>query len=425
MIWPANLGGKQILNSEHTKCLSAQKYCLYALAASLPLSIFLSQIFAYASVGLWLFDLLWNRRLPKKIWRPFIIPVVLFVGIALFSCIIGVRPFYSLSKTHRLIFLGVIFLIPDLNIQLLSRGYRSLLKNAVLIFIAASCVHAAYDLIRIPWAILNGQTIYGPGSMRDPQMYLTALAFIIAIALFSRSAHKFTTWIGPFLFDVAAMILHFKRGIWLSFIVVVTFLGLFSRQWKLILLALLCTAGLSLLPPVRQRWEQVAQEWTLEEGGRCTLWTRVAPAIIADHPLGMGYRSTRNEDLLQYSRYVQRKLSHLHNNALQITLELGWPGLAVWALWMITTIVVLYKNYKESLKKDGETVWLSAGCLCAFLGLMANGMVEYNFGAGEIFMLLCLIMGIGNAESQRYKGIRASIELTGANLTDRKQNENN
>ena len=157
--------------------------------------------------------------------------------------------------------------------------------------------------------------------------------------------------------------------------------------------ALACACLLLLVPQVQKRIGQLREEPTEHRGGRFVLWTQVAPAALMDNPYGIGWRATTHEDLLKYSPHVQPGLDHLHNNILQVALETGWLGLAVWLVWMGLTLCIIIANYKWE-KSRGPPGWLSYGNFGAFSGLMINGLVENNFGDSEILLLFCWLMGI-------------------------------
>jgi O-antigen ligase len=108
----------------------------------------------------------------------------------------------------------------------------------------------------------------------------------------------------------------------------------------------------------------------------------------------MGWYAVTHEDFVPHTEYVQPHLDHLHNNLLQVALETGWLGLAVWLAWMGLTARVLYVAYRRLQPGPSPLSGVAAGGLAAFGGLMLNGLVEYNFGDTEILMLLSFIMGL-------------------------------
>jgi O-antigen ligase len=164
-----------------------------------------------------------------------------------------------------------------------------------------------------------------------------------------------------------------------------------------VFLLLLVAIGAAFLPPVQTRLRLIQEEFQIRTGGRYALWSTVAPALLREYPLGMGWRSVTHEDLLKHGVPVQKKLNHLHNNVLQVRLETGWLGLAAWLAWMGAVFVWLARGYRRACAEHSPWAGPALGVLTGFTALHFNGLVENNFGDGEVFMLMNLLMGIGVA----------------------------
>jgi O-antigen ligase len=244
--------------------------------------------------------------------------------------------------------------------------------------------------------VAGGADLFSTGTMRDPQMYMVALCLALGLlAPGAGSRRSRRGWAAAAVLLVVGMILHFKRGVWAAATGAVAIMALAGRRRRLLAGIVLCVAVAAALPPVRARWQAVGDEYSYRMGGRYLLWSRVAPELLREHPAGIGWCAVRHEDLLEISRYVQPKLNHLHNNILQVALELGWAGLAAWFALVIRAGCVMARNYRHGLASGcPAAAWPAWGVLGAFSGLMLNGLVEYNFGDGEILMVLALLMGL-------------------------------
>ena len=111
----------------------------------------------------------------------------------------------------------------------------------------------------------------------------------------------------------------------------------------------------------------------------------------------MGWKSVRHEDFVAVTDQVEPRLNHLHNNLLQIRLELGWFGLIAWTLWMGAVGWQLYRAARARGAGTCGDGTLALGLLGAFTGLMINGLVEYNFGDSEVFLLMLFLIGLSAA----------------------------
>jgi len=369
---------------------------LLALAFCLPISIALAEPLAFLIIPLWIYAATRERRWSITLRCPLFGPVMLFVLMAVAASFFGVRPSVSIHKFHRLLLFLLIFVIHDvfgsMHNQSTDSGKNTGLTPFIFAFISGAVLLGAYDVIRVPLQVWQGRNCFDTGNMRDPQFYLVALSFLCAYVLFG-TYRKWPVWMAIVLTGVG-LILHFKRGVWLSFLLGMTCVAVFIRKWKPVALILFCALLLLLVPQVRERLGQLHEEFQLEQGGRFALWTQVTPALLAQHPHGMGFCAMKHEDFVPYAPYIQPKLSHLHNNLLQIAVETGWLGLGAWLLWMTTTFLMLYLLNRRAVKTPFPDSWIACGALGAFSGLMINGLVESNISDTEILMLLCLIMGM-------------------------------
>jgi O-antigen ligase len=362
---------------------------LLSFSLTLPISISLAEPLVFLAIPLWVYGLI-SRRDASLFQCPYFWPVAIFALIALLSSLWGVRPEVSLMKCHRLFLLSVVFMMGTAFRPDCENGWEKV-RLSVVLFVAGTTLRAIYDVVRVAIEVGRGVPLYDTGNMRDPQMYLVSSCFLLA-AFIGRGRDR-RNHMAPLLLGLNAigLILHFKRGVWFSILFSAGLMSWLARRRKIVMAVVLSAVALAFVPQVRNRMELLKKEWSDNLGGRHVLWTQVAPAMLKQYPLGMGFKATKHEDFLPYAAYVQPKLDHLHNNVLQVTLEMGSAGLAAWLGWMAMTFWMLYK---ASYGRAGEAAELALGALGAFCGLMFNGMVEYNFGDSEILMLLCFLMGL-------------------------------
>lgn len=394
---------------------SSVRILFFLHAALLPISIAAGQVWAYLlavlALGAWVVG-----RMPG-LWRmPLARAMGLFVLAALFSAMVGVRPEVAFSKMDRLLLLLVPLLLPLIGLTLDDADASRLWRRLLLAFLIGCTVKAGYDCVRIPVQYLLAQRAYASaqaagtlafdalppslfdlGNMRDPQFYAVAICIAAALWLTRAPGFRRPLLLLSLLITGAAMVLHFKRGAWIALVIALVVMGLMSRQRRLLIVLLFVACFAALLPQVRARVGELREEIQLRSGGRFSLWTRVMPALYTEYPLGMGWRSVQHSDLTLYRAPVQKKLNHLHNNALQVRLETGWQGLAAWLLWMGSAFVLLFRSWRCASRNESAWRGPALGLFSAFLALHLNGLVEYNFGDGEIFMLLNLILALGSA----------------------------
>lgn len=375
----------------------ALRAALLGWAFTLPISITLAQTLFFGAAVPLAVAAAWKRKIafrPRAC--PLFGPVLLFSAVAVAASAWGVRPLHSLMKCHRLLMLAIPFLLGGAFEASLAeaRAGASRAEHALAAFGAGVAGLGLYDLVRFPLRMWQGERLYDLGNMRDPQFYMVALCFALARGLRTeqRRERRWASALG--VLCVLGVLAHCKRGVWAATLCAVSLVGAVARRYRLLLVAVSAALVLLAVPEARTRLVQARAEWSPRAGGRYVLWTRVAPALLRKYPWGMGLCGVRHEDLARHARYVQPGLNHLHNNFLQVALELGWAGLAAWIYWMGITAASLAVAYRRARQEAPEHAWMALGGLGGFAGLMINGLVEYNFGDSEILMLLGLIMGV-------------------------------
>jgi O-antigen ligase len=371
----------------------------YALMA--PISIALSQPLVFAAFPIWLYGVI-RRRDARPLRSPYFLPIVLFMLLAFASSLWAIHPDITFPKCHRLLMLPLVFIVGSVFRPDRAGGWTKA-TWAVALFVCGTTFRAFYDVCRVAGEVSGGTPLFQTGTMRDPQMYMTALCLLVAILLYPPRPGLVRRARWAVLANAVGLVIHFKRGAWFSFGLAMGIVALVARRWRILGVLALCGLGLLLVPQTRARLAMLRDESSFRMGGRYVLWTEVAPGLLRDHPLGVGWGGVRYRDLRSYYWGVQRGLKHVHNNVLQVAIEVGWMGLALWLWWMGTAFAVMGPASRRGVRRPGESSWLALGLLAAFSALMFNGVVEYNFGDSEILMLLCFLMGLSDVVREKQR----------------------
>ncbi len=272
-------------------------------------------------------------------------------------------------------------------------------------FLAGSAVLGLKDLILYPVLALRKPlpdyltALIDKGSMTDGQMLMLGVVgttFLIVSMIREERRIPWAYW-GILLAQGAGLLINFKRGSWFCALILVAVIFLIRLRWKAWLMASVVILAFFLLPPVQSRMGQLSREFNSEGGGRLTMWFKIAPQLIRDNPMGVGYGCLTNDRMKAVYRRVEPHRNHLHANWAQVLVETGWIGFLLYLAWMIRTLC------------DGAT-WIrttrgqalevhAAACMVVLLlaGLMLNGLVEYNFGDTEMMFVYAVMMGLAVA----------------------------
>lgn len=191
---------------------------------------------------------------------------------------------------------------------------------------------------------------------------------------------------------LVVFLINLKRGPWLGVACGALLLGSAVSRRALMLIILVAIFAVTLLTPVRERMLHSGDDFSVY-GGRKNMWM-MGVELVERFPLGLGLDNARYmRELLPGLPPLHR---HMHNNLLNIAVETGWVGLLTYGWWMVGVILYSLALWKRA-RDIPQFKHLSSVCLgtsAAILGWQVAGLVEYNFGDGEIRMIVLLLIGI-------------------------------
>lgn len=433
-------------------------YVFIGIVFLMPLKLSLTYAILIPSILLWLLAPGTKDKLTRVLVLPFIKPLVLFFILSLGTALFGIRPITSISQLTGLLFfllsipffVGCIARIPPIKVLLsLLLGqsiasYHSLLEAAFpesinKLFIGTVSESGQLTLV-IPLALAIAVTIFRetrssgseyPNLMPSIQDLLHCIANTLLFGAFGFSNYFDTPFVLQLILALAsgavilngcltllrqlatrtcssyriyeavlrvllpalltALLVNLKRGPWLGITIGVSlFLLLYYRKTFLPLALLSIVAALS-ISPVRERLTQSSQHFYIS-GGRSTIWS-VGMDLSVQYPLGVGFENS--EFLREFAPEVPPELIHFHNNFLNILVETGWLGLLLFIWWLYA---VLRFCFSRQIHARYEPVMRGIGC--ALIAWQTAGLVEYNFGDSEVFLMVLLVLSMLVAYSE-------------------------
>lgn len=291
------------------------------------------------------------------------------------------------------------FLLLPVTASLVTSPRRAM--QVVWAFLAGGTVLAVKDLILHPLRAARRPVpdfltaLIDKGSMTDGQMLMLAVVASMAVALvFPRNGRRVPGWIWLMLVvQIAGLLINFKRGSWFCAVLLVGGLLASHLRWRGWLLALAIAAGIAALPPVWHRLSGLGQELTRADG-RMAMWTKVAPALVREHPGGVGYGRLTNGMMKEVWPRIEPNRNHLHANWAQVLVETGWAGLAAYLAWMVWGLAQAVRGGLASRGGDPLARVVAPVVLLVMAGLNLNGLVEYNIGDTELMFVYAVILGM-------------------------------
>jgi len=385
---------------KHARRIEQWSYrCFLGAVFAITFSIALGETLLVAGFILFVLFLFRERGFPVFPRVGWI--ALVFVIIAIFTALFGVNPPRGIHRLSRLFWLVALPMSATLirSRERLTEVFRAFaLGCGVLVF--EVCVQKPIQaLLEVRAGETEGldflTALIDKGSMTDGQMLMMGVLVTAGLISISRASHGHAVgWWLLLVVQTVAVVVNFKRGSWICAGVFATVFVAARRSWK----SIIPVAGLILLvvalPVVRYRLSSLTDELSVRSGGRMTMWVKIAPGLIRDHPWGVGYGSLTNEMMRKYAPEVEPDRGHLHSNVLQVLVETGWAGFVVYMVWMIHAVVDGARSLKYSRHKVLKDEILSVTVLLTLLALLSNGLVEYNFGDTELLIVYAVLMGI-------------------------------
>lgn len=375
-------------------------YALVAAAFFAPFTLPGGRLCVALALILLLIEPLANIRARKfPLFPPVAWLALAWIVLACIVTVNGVHPEIGVPRLEKLLWFIAIPVSSCLvcNVKRLRAMMHAFVAGGVVLsldILIINTIHAVKAVRDGEFSSFSG-AIINEGSMTDGGVLVVTILATLAVVMVQKfRQRKMIYSVMALIIQACAMILNFKRGSWITVLVMVTIFVAIKVNWKSLLILFAAVVVAIMLPPVQSRLVSLKSEFNPDGGGRATMWVVIAPELVRQYPGGVGYRSLTNEMMHNIFWRVEKDRDHLHSNLVQILVATGWAGLALYLAWMIMAFwngcrfIYLSKEHPE-----GEEIY-ALGLTLMLLALYINGLVEYNFGDAEIVLLYGLIMGI-------------------------------
>lgn len=376
---------------------------LVVLAVGLAFSITLSEttLLVLAAV------LLVGARVPGAAPAPLTAPLLAFVGWTLVAALMSIDPVDSLRAAKSLLPLATFWIVfASLPAAAAARRFATVLFGAV----TGAAVAAIVQVVGCPLDGSYGAPAQMPivGTFFNKctrahaffSIYMT-LAGVLAVVLtltlarlrsFVRPVYAASAW----LVGAVALGLTLVRGAWLGFLVGAGLtLALERRRFlSVAMLVTLLTAVLA-MPVVHRRVETIGDPADDTTRDRLAM-LKGGLRLVREHPVaGIGPGQVKHAyPIYAPPEALRRHTSHLHNTPLQIAVERGLVGLALW-LWIFVAFFVrtgrILRRVPATATADRALV---VGALAAVATFLVSGLFEYNFGDTEVLLVTLAAMAL-------------------------------
>jgi len=381
---------------------------LVLLAVGLAASISLSETVLLVLAS-WLVATRKARGGYRPLGWPMAGPILGFAGWTVVTALTSGRPLESLVATKGLWTLATVWIVlhalPD------APGARRFLTRLVWALALVSVV-AIVQVATCSGARLHVQDPALPPLVRSVfgrcgrahgffSIYMTLAGVLGAVLLATLprlGSPERPRWLARLTWLVSAIAfgLTFVRGAWLGFAAgVLATLALLRRRIATLWVVLVFVAGILAIPGVLARVETIADP--ADPNARERLFMiQAGLRLAAEHPLlGIGPGGVKHA----YPEYapreaVKRATGHLHNTPLQIAVERGLVGLALWLAIFVDFFARAAGVLRRLPRDDDAARALVVGSVSAVVGFLVAGLFEYNFGDTEVLLVAMTLMAL-------------------------------
>jgi hypothetical protein len=378
---------------------------LVLLVAGLAASITLSQTMLVV-LALWL--LRERHRARVQLTWPLAVPIAAFAAWSVLAALLSAAPADSLRASHSLIGLAALWVV--LHAVEDARRARWF---ATALFIALSTV-AALAIVQV--ATCGGERLTAKAAGLPPvlssffgkchrahgfySIYMTlggvlALVLLVTLPRLMHLGHRVAA-AAAWLVGAVGFALTLVRGAWVGFAVgLAVLVCTVRRQTVTFVGVLLLAAAVLSVPAVLQRVLSFVDTRDATARERVAMMY-AGVAMLREHPIvGIGPGQVKR----LYPQYapveaVRRHTSHVHNTPLQIAVERGFVGVALW-LWILAAffarVLKIWQLLPPAAVQDRALV---AGCAAAIVAFMIGGLFEYNFGDTEVLLVALSLMAL-------------------------------
>jgi len=263
-----------------------------------------------------------------------------------------------------------------------------------------------------PAAAWLDETMFGGGgriysTLDNPNVLGQYLIFTILIALalmyiYKSYVHK-TAALGVFGAAALCMVFTQSRGAWLGLLFAIAVFALLHDR-RLVVLGIISLVFMPLVLPeaVIMRFLSIGDTADGSTLFRVQIW-QASILMVRDFWIsGIGLGEGAFSRIYQMYAFNAVVSPHSHNLYLQILIDLGIAGIAVFTV----VIVCSYKNMLLSIKKMGKLAALPAALCAAMTGYLIQGMTDNTFYNYRIvaFFWLCMALAAAMANLPKTEG---------------------
>lgn len=336
------------------------------------------------------------------------VTVMLFLTVLLISCLFSFARGASLTVWMMYAVFGGFYFVIVNTVKSKEQAY-ALLK----IFAISGALVALYGVMQyiFGWATAdtwideemfesNVTRVYS--TLANPNVlgeYLLLVIPVTAIFALNEKWKHLSKWayIGMFLVSVLCLVLTQSRGCWIGFILAAAlFVTFYEGKWWAFVPFLLLLAPMFLPESVIERFASVGDMKDTSTSYRVYIWLGTLGLIKSFGLGGIGMGEAAFQHVYPFFMYNAVVAPHSHNTFLQMVVESGLGGLAVFAALAVVFFMKMHTMHKTGERKS--RISTSALALsCGIAGFLVQSMFDYTFYNYRVMAVFFMVLAMGMA----------------------------
>lgn len=330
-------------------------------------------------------------RAPRPRRTSLDIPIALFIVVSLVAAIASKERLASLQHLKNLPLFAVVYVV-----GVLATGER-LGRRLYAALVFAGAGSAAYGIALYYLGLGDGVLGRTHGSFSTPMTFGSILLVLCSLTFAVFAGRGIARWFRVALgiaaaVTFAALLVSFTRSSWIGTLVSIAIILAYLCRKLIVPFAAALVALFLLLPPVYR--ERVQTMWSPTFGTNVQRLEMLSASwrMFKDHPiLGVG-----TMDLGELYRQYKPPTAvfihgHMHNNFVQIAVQMGLVGLGAFILLLVGFYRLLARNLVLGLPPPERA--FVVGSIGALTGFLVNGLFDWNFGDAEAVTMLFVVIG--------------------------------
>ncbi len=327
---------------------------------------------------------------------PVDLAFLFWLASGIISTVFAVDPLASLDKLRKIFMIGVVYLFA-FNLEGERRTERVVF--ALLLSASVASLVGIADYLSHPWGV-DGRTRGTLGhymTMGGLLMFAAGLSVSLALFAGARGWRRWFLW-GSALSTTGCLAVTFTRSAWIGFVVALATMFTIKRRAFLVVLGVVLLVVFTAAPAgFRDRITSIFDPDHPANVERVHLW-KTGLGIFKDHPVvGVGLMDQSDLYERDWVPNARKKHGHFHNIFIQVMAARGAIGLAafLYLLWAMGAVIRRGIRAGRSVSSFAEA--LAVGAFGCYVGFLASGLFEWNFGDSEVIMVVYFLVGLAIA----------------------------